>query len=303
MKSLKLIAITVSLSVVQHIAVAQSVSSKLDEKSGLYGFVDADDKYVVKPMYKEVDFNFGYKPGLSKVINKNGKAGFVDEQGKEVVKCKYDEVESFEKGYAIVKIKTGEFDYKHGLLDSTGKEIIAPKYGRMEYYPNDKVLIVGDENASNVGVIDLTGKMIIAPQYEFWSKRISKGIWPVGKNNICGVVNLKNEIIVPFTYEMIESYSDDLNVAPAKKDGKFGLIDRKGKVVIPFMYADAWPSGDYIAVKKDNKWGVISVDNKIILPFEYASISSVGKKTAWVAKKENESVYEIDLATKQKVGK
>lgn len=116
-------------------------------------------------------------------------------------------------------------------------------------------------------------------------------------------MNLKNQIIVPFTYQMIESYSDELNIAPAKKDNKFGFIDRTGKVIIPFMYNDGYPSGKYLAVKKDDKWGIITIDNKIILPFEYATISSIGEKTAWVAKDENESTYEIDLATKQKVKK
>ena len=72
---------------------------------------------------------------MSKVINNNGKAGFVNEQGKEVVKCIYDEVDGFDRGYAIIKIKTGEFSYKNGLMDSTEKVIIVPKYERLEYYP------------------------------------------------------------------------------------------------------------------------------------------------------------------------
>ena len=303
MKILNLVTLSLLLIMSMQTAKAQNLSAKQDEKSQLYGFVDENDKYVVKPIYKEVDYNFGSKPGLSKVVYNNDKTGFVNDTGKEVVPCKYDEVESFENGYTVVKIKAGEYTYKEGLMDSTGKEVIPLKYGKMEYYPNDKVLIVGEESASNVGLMDLTGKMIIPAQYEFWSKRISKGLWPVGKNNICGVVNLKNETVVPFIYDMIEGYSDDLNLAPAKKDGKYGFIDRTGKVVVPFIYGDGWTSGPYLSVKKDGKWGVISTDSKVILPFEYASISSVNKKTAWVTTTENESAYEIDIVTKQRVKK
>ncbi|MBS1634921.1 MAG: WG repeat-containing protein [Bacteroidetes bacterium] len=290
---------------VLHIAGQAQNYARQDEKSGLYGIADAEDKYIVKPIYKEVDFNFGYKPGLSYVINKNGKYGFINAEGKEVVPCKYDRAGSFDHGYSIIEIKTGEFDALHGMIDSTGKEVIPVKYGRLEFYASDKVLVVGETNTSNVGLMDLSGKMLIPYQYEFWSKRISNGLWPVGKDNICGVVNLKNEIIVPFSYYMIESYSDELGLAPARKDqgGKYGFIDRTGKVVIPFEYEDAWPSGDYLVVKKGGKWGIIDASNKVILPFEYYSVSSAGKKTAWVAKTENESVYEIDLTTKQKVGK
>lgn len=174
MKTSKTLLLIILLIGGTHILKAQSLSTKQDEKSGLYGFVDADDKWVVKPIYKEVDFNFGSKPGLSKVTAKNDKIGFVNEEGKEVVKCKYDEAESFENGYAVVRIKTGQFDRICGFMDSTGKEIIPLMYGRMEYYPNDKVLVVGNENASDVGLMDLSGKFIIPVQYEFWSKRISK---------------------------------------------------------------------------------------------------------------------------------
>lgn len=301
MKSLRLFSLCVSLVFCQQFTRAQNVYTKQDEKTGLYGFADADDKYIVKPVYKEVDYDFGNKPGLCKVINKNDKTGFVNEQGKEVVACKYDEASSFDKGYSVVKVKIDEFNSKYGLLDSTGKEVIPVKYGKMEYYPKDKVLVVGEDNTSSVGLDDLTGKIIIPPQYEFWSKTVSKGLWPVGKNNICGVVNMKNEVVVPFAYEMIESYSEELDIAAAKKDGKYGFIDRTGKVIIPFLYDDGWPSGPNIVVKKDKKWGVIGLDGKIILPFEYTSISSVNNKTAWVTSNESESAYEIDLITRQKV--
>ncbi len=303
MQTIKFFSIGIILIISQQLTKAQSLSSKQDEKTGLYGFVDSEDKFVVKPMYKEVDFNFGFKPGLSKVVNKNDKVGFVNEEGKEVVPFKYDEVGYFEGGYAIVKIKAGQYDYKNGLMDSTGKEIIPLKWGKLEFYPNDKVLVFGEENASKVGLMDMKGNVLIPAQYEFWSKRVSKGLWPVGKNDICGVVNLKNEVVVPFTYQMIESFSDELNLATAKKDkdGKYGFIDRTGKMVVPFMYDDGWPSGPYLVVKKDGRWGVISVDNKVVLPIEYASISSANAKTAWVRKNENDPDFEIDLSTKQKV--
>jgi hypothetical protein len=344
MKTATLFSLAISLIALQQLSIAQNVYSKQDEKTGLFGFTDDDGNDLVKPIYKEVDYSFGSTPGLYKVINKNDKTGFVNEMGKEVIPCKYDEIDafdkgratvriksgeaykhgmidttgkeviaciydesiSFEKGYAIVKIKTGQYEYNHGFVDSTGKLIIPAKYGKLDYYANDKVLIFSLENASDVGLMDINGKVIIPTQYQFWSKRISKGIWPVGiwpagTNGVCGVVNLKNETVVPFIYEMIESYSDELNLALAKKDGKYGFIDRTGKTIIPFMYNGGWQSEKYLVVKKDGKWGIITVDNKTILPFEYYDISSISDKTAVVSKTETEEQYEIDLITKQKV--
>lgn len=280
---------------------SQSFYAQMEEKSSLYGIVNEEGKYVVEPKYKEVDFNFGSKTGLSYVIDKNDKYGFINENGKEIVLCKYDQAGSFENGYALIKNKISEFEYKNGLLDSTGKEVIPIKYSRLDYYPNEKVLVAGENTSSNVGVLDLNGRVIIPFQYEFWSKGISKGIWPVGKNNACGVVNMKNETIVPFIYSMIESYSSVNNLAAAQKDGKYGFIDRSGKEIVPFTYESVWNFDTYLSAKKDGKWGLIDMNNKIILPFEYSSISSAGKTTAWVIKKENENSYEINLTTKEKI--
>lgn len=296
--------LAIFISIFQNITLAQNFP-KQDEKTSLYGVVDENGDYIVKPKYKEIDFNFGYKTGLSYVINPSDKYGFINPAGKEVIPCKYDRIETFENGVIIVKTKIGDYDYLSGIIDSTGKELIPMKYGHFEYYPLDKVIVFGETNTSNVGLMDLSGKVIIEPQYEFWSKRISKGIWPVGKNNICGVVDLKNQTIVPFEYYMIENYSDELGLAVVKKEanGKFGFINRIGKLVIAYEYDDAWPSGDYLSVKKNGKWGLIDVNNKIILPLEYSSISSVYKTTAWVTKNEGEDSFEIDLITKQKIKK
>ena len=139
--------------------------------------------------------------------------------------------------------------------------------------------------------------------YDFWSKRISKGLWPVGRNDTSGVVNLMNETIVTFEYYMIESYSEKLNIAPAKKNGKWGYINRTGKVFIPFIYTDAWGGDNYLIVKKDKFWGIIDVNNNVIVPFEFYSIDYVLEKTAWVTKTEGDDHFELDLKTLKKVVK
>lgn len=280
---------------------SQEIQSKQDEKTQLFGFVDSEDKYIVNPIYKEVDYNFGHREGgLFKVVDAKDKIGYVNEHGKLIVPCKYDIVDGFEKGFAVVRNQKDEYEYFHGLVDSTGKEVIPVKYGRLDYYPEDKVLVFGMESVSDVGLMNLKGEIIIPAQYVFWSKMISKGLWPVGKEDKCGVVNLKNQIIIPFEYGMIESFSDKLEIAAAQKEafGKTGFIDRTGKTVIPFEYEFGWTSDNYIIVKKNGKWGMIDRNSKIILPFEYAQIISSFEKTAWVIKNEGEEMVELELVTK-----
>ena len=83
---------------------SQEIQFKQDEKTQLFGFVNAEDKYIVNPIYKEVDYNFGYEEGrLFKVVDTKDKIGFVNDQGKLIVPCKYDFVDGFEKGFAVVR--------------------------------------------------------------------------------------------------------------------------------------------------------------------------------------------------------
>jgi hypothetical protein len=284
-------------------AFTQEIKSKQDEKTQLFGFVDSEEKYIVNPIYKEVDYNFGYsEEGLFKVIDTKDKIGFVNASGKLIVPCKYDYVSSFENGFSVVRYLKGEYEYTYGFIDSTGKEVIPVKYGHLEYYPEDKVLVYGDETVSDLGLMNLKGEILIPAQYVYWSKNISKGLWPVGKNDKFGAINLKNQVIIPFDFAMIESYSDALGIAAAQKEesGKFGFIDRKGITVIPFEYDFGWPSDKYIIVKKNSKWGIIDSNNKIILPFEYAEILSTFDNSAWVIKNEGEEMFELDLITMKK---
>lgn len=302
MKKLKHLLI-ITIAFIANATFSQEIQSKQDEQTQLYGFVNGEEKYVVKPIYKEVDYNFGYrKGGLFKVVDTVNKIGFVNDLGKIVVPCKYDYVESFENGYAVVRVPFGEYDYRYGLMDSLGKEAIPLKYGRLDYFPNDKVLVFGEEIFSEVGLMNLKGEVIIPIKYTFSSKNITNGLWPVLKNEKYGVINLKNEIVVPFEYAMIENYSETLGIAPAQKEenGNFGFTDRKGKTVIPFEYEFGWPNEKYISVKKNGKWGLVDITNKIVLPIEYAEILSFYENSVWVIKNEGEEMFELDLVTKQK---
>ena len=58
----------------------------------------------------------------------------------------------------------------------------------------------------------------------------------VKKNGKWGLVVTNGDIIVPFKYDDISSFSE--NMAGVKLDGKWGYIDTTGEVVIPTKYDD-----------------------------------------------------------------
>ena len=65
----------------------------------------------------------------------------------------------------------------------------------------------------------------------------------VEKDGKFGGVNIYNEVIIPFKYDMIRGYSEGLFVV--KKDGKYGYINKYNELVIDFQYdrAEAFEYG------------------------------------------------------------
>jgi hypothetical protein len=282
---------------------AQSLSAQQDDKNQLYGFIDENNKYVIKPIYKDVDFDFNFKnaaPGLYYVQNKAGKFGFVNEKGTEVIKCTYDNATSFRHGYSVIEIKKDEYHSYSGLIDSTGKITIQPQYTVLQVFDNN-MITAAKELDSKQGVMDATGKIIVPFDYE-WLTQIYKGLIVAKKDGKSGIIDLSNNVVVPFTYDDIQNFNDN-NLAAAEKDGKWGFIDLKGKEIISCTYEDAHDInfGKASAVKKNGKWGVVDSNNKVLLPFDYYSIETWQGNVVSVKKTENEDSYQIDFTTKQKV--
>ncbi len=281
-------------------AFAQQYSTKFDEKTELFGVVDANDKYIVQPIYKYIDFEFGEHKGIFQVMDKNDKIGFINETGKLVVPCKYYLFEGFENGYSIVAISVTETESKWGLMDSTGKETIALVYDYLDYFPAFKVVSYTDKESFKAGLMDVNGKTIITPQYDALSMGVGAGLWSVSKDYKFGAVNLKNQVIIPFKFNFIGTFSDDIKMAVAIGDveGKYGVIDATGKTVIPYEYEDAYISSRFILASKGGKWGVLSKSGAVVIPFEYKSISSVIDNSCYVYKTDTDEGVKIDLSGK-----
>ena len=59
-------------------------------------------------------------------------------------------------------------------------------------------------------------------------------------------------------------------MARAQLKDKWGIIDTAGNILIPFQYDNiAYFSDDLLCVKKDNKYGYVDLLNKVQIPFVY----------------------------------
>ena len=142
--------------------------------------------------------------------------GLINRNFEEVVACKYTSIGVFHHGYATFSLRRGTKEY-YGVMDSLGNEIIPPIYGMI--LPS----LSQEESGDKYYVASFGG--------------ITRNRKPDG------IINLKNEILVPFEYNHIVKFRDDtpnLFIATKEKGGKYGIINQYGEIILPFKYYKIW---------------------------------------------------------------
>ncbi|MDX2303280.1 MAG: WG repeat-containing protein [Microscillaceae bacterium] len=164
-------------------------------------------------------------------IKSRGLEGFLNHEGK-LLGSFYEKVYPFKQGLAQVVRREGD-TYKTGFINSEGEEIIPLIY----------------DYAENSQPIPRRGAYLFA-----------------AKNGLCGVIDLKNQEIISFSYrEMLipspENHS--LDRLAAKKDSLWGFLDRYEKWAIQAKYELVQNfQGNYALVKYHGRWGYIHWEGK-----------------------------------------
>jgi WG containing repeat len=159
-------------------------------KDGRFGFVGADGKVVVAPIYRFVG---AFKNGYAWVKGEDLKIGFIDKTGTMIIKPQFNMVGDFSSGDGLAKAKKdkvwgyintkgetvltpdtefyGDFfdglamgrkDGKIGFFNTKGEWIIAPKFDLCHDFKNG---YAAAKEGFRWGVIDKTGEWVIKPQF------------------------------------------------------------------------------------------------------------------------------------------
>jgi len=180
----------------------------------MWGFINKMGNVVVPFNYDDCG---DFSEGLASV-KKNGKWGYVDTNGELAIPCQYDVAGEFKNGYAIVKISNLYY-----LINTNGNIILKNGYNGLSAfeYNNQTFLIV--QNQGKCGCIDLNENIVIPFQYDelellkaangyiFHDTNTSSPsptafnvlMAKIEKNR--GVIDLNNEIIIPFEYRSIRN--------------------------------------------------------------------------------------------------
>lgn len=140
------------------------------------------------------------------------------------------------------------------------------------------------------GYNDADGNVIIPlGKYKFLNPLDESGMILAELKNKHGYIDIHENVIVPFEYDDISLFSQDL--ACVKKGNKYGFVDRNGKIVIPLQYEDEsyFQKTGLALIKKNNLYGFINKSGKEIIPIIYQnanestadSLVSLYKKGKW----------------------
>lgn len=125
-------------------------------------------------------------------------------------------------------------------------------------------------NTEKFGILNRKGEWIIGFENNYSMIGLTNGFIMVYKNDLNGIVNDKNEILIPIEYGTLDPmYS---NLIAAKKNGKKGIIDIHNKILVPFQYDEIYgfhlvkSKNQYHAlVRVGDQWGIIDEKGKYIV--------------------------------------
>lgn len=230
-------------------------------------------KQICTPKYDYISLN---NDG-SWQVTLNELYGIINEEGVEIIPPTYRSITVLNHGYFSVSMQDNNVFSKNptgrqpsGLVSPKGKLLTPMKYNHIGEYKNG-LFEATDFNHGRAGVIDETGKEIIPLDYlqifdlneNFIAAKAHKkddskettmsealaGAW--GGIGIFGVLNRKNETVIPFIYPYLRLTKNDFVIAQDPK-GKYGVLSTKNEILKPFAYSDV-----QLNIEKDHFIGII----------------------------------------------
>jgi hypothetical protein len=215
----------------------------------LNGLFSLDNKELI-PI--EFEFILPRKNDRFILWKKNSINGLSDTNGKIIIPIKYKRVSSTENDDFYI---TENKNNLNGVYDYNGKNIIPEEYkfytidkNRIFATKDNKARIIDIQNSENN--IDLDERIELIETVRHYS--MGENLFQIiKKENKYGIINSKNETIIPIVYDEIKS-SQNWRYFIIKQKNKIGLININGTVTKEPIYDNIELRKEYIVLKKRN---------------------------------------------------
>jgi len=203
---------------------------------GQWGFMDKNGTSLTDFEYEDFE-EFSNDRAR---VKKSGKYGFIDAKCAVVIPIMYDDCEpqfseTSSSNPRILPLWV-KLDGLYGFIDIFGDMIIKPKYEFVQSFQdiwNRRPLAAVVKNGA-AGFVSITGKMVIPciyePDFDQWENYcFFSGLANVKQGGKWGVIDQKNNIVIPFLYdEFLSGYGNESGFRYAIRNGKKLVIDTNG---------------------------------------------------------------------------
>lgn len=199
-------------------------------KNGKYGLIDLDGNTLLNCDYDEITTLKSVKENF--VVKKNDKVGLVNSKGQEIIKTEYKDIKTLKEGYKNEYIIVDE-NGNSGVISTSGTIIVEPAYKEIKYLGNTEIYAV---MLDNVWTLIKKNGEVLNNTYNYISAKGENVV--VEKDGKYGIITTKGEEKIAPTYENLEYAFSVFYVA--KQEGKTGVINIENEVIVPFEYTNMY---------------------------------------------------------------
>lgn len=245
---------------VRHLIIAS------DKKSEKWGVVN-------KELENILPFEFDSIAVVHKRIwvRKNSLEGYFDFEGKELMPIKYTDLST--QIFIQLYLVSGKMDGETGFFELKKQNWIPVEFDSIIRTYRKYIRLEKDGKEGLISYPDF--KNILPFEYDQLSpsKIRADEIAFVKNGEKQGIVNMRNEIIIPLEYEKMEFPFDFEGHALVEKNGKKGILSLENKILLPLEYDFIKRLGSKYIVGQSGKFGVQGYHRQIILPFKYEEVN------------------------------
>jgi hypothetical protein len=223
------------------------------KQNGKWGMLDNNGKMLIPAQYEALSEMIG-----GRIIAKQGeKCGILNANNVWQIEPIYEGLEILNANLVKAKI-----DCQYTFLDAKGHRKMQKSYDYIQDFSNPNLLKWQEKGAMStlflvgsngkVGVItDEHGPEVIPCAYESLDFESSTLFLKAMQNQKYGIINLRNEIIVPFEFEKEKEidWFAPLNSFKVRKNGLYGLIKDNSKQILPCEYEQIFYSEPFSLLK------------------------------------------------------
>lgn len=241
-----------------------------------YGIVDRSGTIILPNIFRYS--SSGSEDSYYQILNVDGKYGMFDlRENQWVIPLNNNNVVSVSSNfygvknndmYTLVNLANKPITSKKWA--SVEKIYSLENYVKVSELKNGTVLY---------GVFSLLEKKLIIPcQYKsFITLSGSNNIFKVkNEDNQYNLIDLNNEPVFKTWYQELTTMYKTPNRFIVKKDDKYGVINKREEAIIPIEYmsieSSAYSDGSHLSRNKNGKYGFITMDGEVTLPFKYDKI-------------------------------